>query len=278
MTGHAGTLTAVDRELLRRRRRRLDHRPHPGRARGDRLFRLSPDPQDRHSRRLRQRRGAFQIRFDRQRRARPRHSLLDLARHAGRLSGTSAGRLSTRSASSRSPARTPRSASPSAASGRSTRSAPTAGCAIPPRCVRAQATQPTIYTAASAQQLNLMSYFKFLFGCARDPNFTTRNVMAAIDRHVELSMFERLALQAGDPAGAQGSARRRAEIRRYFRQPRRVGTGAGGHVQSLQGAALQSRHVERRASARPISCRSGIRVARGNLAALGRQQRFGRRA
>lgn len=66
--------------------------------------------------------------------------------------------------------------------------------------VRASAGDaPTVYTAAAAQQLNLMSYFKFLFGCARDPNFTTKNVMAAIDRHVELSMFERLAYKLAIP-------------------------------------------------------------------------------
>jgi mono/diheme cytochrome c family protein len=66
--------------------------------------------------------------------------------------------------------------------------------------VRASAGDaPTIYTAAPAQQLNLMNYFRFLFTCGRDPNFTTENVMAAIDRHVDLSIFERLAYKLAIP-------------------------------------------------------------------------------
>ena len=46
--------------------------------------------------------------------------------------------------------------------------------------------------------LDLMGYFHFLFSCARDPNFTTENVIAAIDKHIDVGivdgLFYRLAI------------------------------------------------------------------------------------
>ncbi len=53
-------------------------------------------------------------------------------------------------------------------------------------------SEPQIYLAAPAQQLDLMGYFRFLFACGRSDSFTKPNVLAAIERHKELSLFERL--------------------------------------------------------------------------------------
>lgn len=50
---------------------------------------------------------------------------------------------------------------------------------------------PVTYLGAPAQGLNLMGYFQFLFDCARNPAFTPKNVVAAIERQKPLSFFER---------------------------------------------------------------------------------------
>ena len=58
--------------------------------------------------------------------------------------------------------------------------------------VRQSATAaPTIYLASAAQQLDLMGYFSFLFNCGRSQSFNKENVLAAIQRHKELSAFEK---------------------------------------------------------------------------------------
>jgi len=60
--------------------------------------------------------------------------------------------------------------------------------------VRSAATaEPQIYLTAPANQLNLMGYFQFLFACGRDPNFTADNIMAAIDKRTRLRLADRLA-------------------------------------------------------------------------------------
>jgi hypothetical protein len=50
---------------------------------------------------------------------------------------------------------------------------------------------PTTYLGAPAQQLDLMGYFQFLFSCGRSSSFTTANVIAAIERHKDVSLGER---------------------------------------------------------------------------------------
>ena len=42
-------------------------------------------------------------------------------------------------------------------------------------------SEPSVYLAASSHQLDLWGYFSFLFSCAQDDNFTSGNVLAAID-------------------------------------------------------------------------------------------------
>src|SRR5262245_16927265 len=60
--------------------------------------------------------------------------------------------------------------------------------------VRSSASaEPQIYLTAPANQLNLMGYFQFLFACGRDPNFTADNVLAAIRKHTNLSLADRIA-------------------------------------------------------------------------------------
>src|SRR5262249_13923421 len=60
--------------------------------------------------------------------------------------------------------------------------------------VRSSASaEPQIYLTAPANQLNLMGYFQFLFACGRDPNFTADNVLAAIGKHTNLSLADRIA-------------------------------------------------------------------------------------
>jgi mono/diheme cytochrome c family protein len=52
-------------------------------------------------------------------------------------------------------------------------------------------SDPQIYLTAPANQLDLMGYFRFLFGCGNSADFTTENVVAAIERHKKLGLFER---------------------------------------------------------------------------------------
>ena len=56
---------------------------------------------------------------------------------------------------------------------------------------RAERGAASPISAAPAQQLDLMGYFRFLFDCGRNPAFTKANVIAAIGRHNDLSLFER---------------------------------------------------------------------------------------
>ena len=64
--------------------------------------------------------------------------------------------------------------------------------------VRSSASaEPQIYLTAPANQLNLMGYFQFLFACSRDPNFTADNVLAAIGKHTDLSLADRIAYRIG---------------------------------------------------------------------------------
>ena len=52
-------------------------------------------------------------------------------------------------------------------------------------------SEPAVYLAAPAQQLDLMGYFSFLFSCGRNPAFTKANVLAAIEQRKDLSFVER---------------------------------------------------------------------------------------
>ena len=64
---------------------------------------------------------------------------------------------------------------------------------------RTAADAPMIYLTAPAHQLNLMGYFSFLFACGRNPNFTIDNVLAAIEKHVDLSFADRLIYRIAVP-------------------------------------------------------------------------------
>jgi len=57
---------------------------------------------------------------------------------------------------------------------------------------RTAGDQPMIYVTAPAQQLNLENYFRFLFSCGSDKNFTPDNVIAAIGKHTDLSLADKL--------------------------------------------------------------------------------------
>lgn len=56
----------------------------------------------------------------------------------------------------------------------------------------APGSQPRIYTAMPANNLELSEFINFLTDCASDPRFTPANVMAYIDRRFELGWMERL--------------------------------------------------------------------------------------
>ena len=78
--------------------------------------------------------------------------------------------------------------------------------------VRASPTaDPMIITTGPAHQLNLMGYFKFLFACGRDPNFTAGNVLTAMEKYTSLSLADRLIYrfvvvpQLRTALGAQGA-------------------------------------------------------------------------
>ncbi|WP_084579360.1 c-type cytochrome [Sphingomonas azotifigens] len=51
---------------------------------------------------------------------------------------------------------------------------------------------PAVYLGAPAQQLDLMGYFRFLFNCGRSASFTKEKVIAAIGRHIQLGVKDRL--------------------------------------------------------------------------------------
>jgi hypothetical protein len=57
---------------------------------------------------------------------------------------------------------------------------------------RSAADAAMTYLTAPAHQLDLEGYFRFLFACSRDPNFTTENFTAAIEKHTDLSLVDKL--------------------------------------------------------------------------------------
>ena len=59
--------------------------------------------------------------------------------------------------------------------------------------------EPQIYLAAAAHQLDLGGYFKFLFSCGRHPDFTTEKFLDAIGRHTDLGMVDRLVYRIAVP-------------------------------------------------------------------------------
>jgi hypothetical protein len=58
---------------------------------------------------------------------------------------------------------------------------------------------PMIYTTAPAQQLNLEEYFKFLFSCGSKEEFTADNFLAAIEKHTHLSLADKLIYRIAVP-------------------------------------------------------------------------------
>ena len=58
---------------------------------------------------------------------------------------------------------------------------------------------PTPYLTAPSHQLDLQGYFRFLFACSRQPNFTTENVIAAIEKHTDLSLVDKLVYRIAVP-------------------------------------------------------------------------------
>jgi len=64
---------------------------------------------------------------------------------------------------------------------------------------RTAADTPMTYITGPAHQLDLEGYFRFLFACSHDPNFTTANVIAAIEKHTDLSMVDKLIYRVGVP-------------------------------------------------------------------------------
>ena len=64
---------------------------------------------------------------------------------------------------------------------------------------RTAADAPMTYLTAPAHQLDLEGYFRFLFACSRDPNFTTDNFIAAIGKHTDLSLIDKLVYRIAVP-------------------------------------------------------------------------------
>jgi len=64
---------------------------------------------------------------------------------------------------------------------------------------RTAAAAPETYLTAPANQLDLMGYFRFLFACGRDSNFTADNFLAAIDKHKTLGVVDRLIYRLAVP-------------------------------------------------------------------------------
>jgi RoxA-like, cytochrome c-like len=66
--------------------------------------------------------------------------------------------------------------------------------------VRREASDaPMVYTTAPAQQLNLENYFRFLFSCGSDKNFTADDFIAAIEKHTHLSLADKLIYRIAVP-------------------------------------------------------------------------------
>ncbi|WLB09523.1 cytochrome c [Bradyrhizobium elkanii] len=64
---------------------------------------------------------------------------------------------------------------------------------------REPSAAPMIYTTAPAQQLNLENYFQFLFSCGSDKNFTADNLLTAIEKHTHLSLADKLIYRIAVP-------------------------------------------------------------------------------
>jgi len=64
---------------------------------------------------------------------------------------------------------------------------------------KSESAPATFYLTGPSNQLDIMGYFKFLFGCARDPAFTAENVIAAIEKHTDLGFVERFFYNAAIP-------------------------------------------------------------------------------
>ncbi|MFL6845690.1 MAG: hypothetical protein ACJ8ER_12505 [Allosphingosinicella sp.] len=76
----------------------------------------------------------------------------------------------------------------------------------------AENSEPMIYPAAPAHQLNLMGYFRFVSDCGRSPQFNTNNVLEAIGRHKDLSLFERLTYRLAIPRAKKALVARAAQF------------------------------------------------------------------
>jgi hypothetical protein len=76
----------------------------------------------------------------------------------------------------------------------------------------AEGARPVVYAAAPAQQLDLLGYFRFLSDCGRSAEFNTGNVLAAIGRHQDLSLFERLTYRLAVPRVKKALIERAAEL------------------------------------------------------------------
>lgn len=76
---------------------------------------------------------------------------------------------------------------------------PTCGLCHTGTVRRTAADAPMTYLTAPAHQLDLEGYFRFLFSCSRDPNFTTENFIAAIGKHTDLSLLDRLVYRIAVP-------------------------------------------------------------------------------
>jgi hypothetical protein len=76
----------------------------------------------------------------------------------------------------------------------------------------AENARPVVYPAAPAQQLDLLGYFRFLSDCGRSAEFNTGNVLAAIGRHQNLSLFEQLTYRLAIPRVKKALIARAAQL------------------------------------------------------------------
>jgi len=76
---------------------------------------------------------------------------------------------------------------------------PTCGLCHTGTVRRTAADAPMTYLTAPAHQLDLEGYFRFLFACSRDPNFTTNNFIAAIEKHTDLSLLDKFVYRIAVP-------------------------------------------------------------------------------
>ena len=73
-----------------------------------------------------------------------------------------------------------------------------------------QGDKPTIELGMPAHQLDLLAYFKFLFDCTSDGQFTVENVMAAMDADQKLGPVDRLIYTIAIPRVRQETLRLKA--------------------------------------------------------------------